>query len=156
MARDHVELGAQPGLTGTDGWSVLGRLGHRAFHIPADPAHHECPSNLLLYGPEPKCRPDDGRTTTQPAERGHFRHLERDQWPWLKEKVVLTPMCRDEEPGLERDREWLVPGCYGQLTSRMSTSHANLRTTSLPLSREQQQRHLEETSVVMGDTDWVT
>ena len=94
MARDHVELGAQPGLTGTDGWSVLSRLGHRAFHMPADPAHRECPSNLLLYGPEPKCRPDDSRTTTQPAERGHFRHLDRDRWPWLKEKVNVLETTR--------------------------------------------------------------
>ncbi len=153
MTRDHVELAAQQRLRGTDGWSVQGRLGHRAFHMPADPAHPECQSNLLLHGPEPKCRPDDGRTTAQPAERGHFRHPERAHWPWLEhveEKVVVNPMRRDEQPGLERGRECLVPGGYGQLTSRMSTSHANLRTTSLPLSSEQQQRRLEYNSVVNG------
>ncbi len=40
--------------------------------MPIDPAHPEGPSNLLLHGTDPQCRPDDGRMAMQPVERGHL------------------------------------------------------------------------------------
>ncbi len=64
----------------------------------------------------------------------------------MERQVTFTPMRRDEQPGLKRGHLWLVPGGSGQQTSR----HANPRPASLPLSSEQQQRHLWYTSVVNG------